>query len=168
MNTDGLDNLSFGGKFLCEVRILLEEGSPITVGQSPWRNRRISNIAGGHFDGPRLQGEVVSSGADWSELGLDGDGNVLIALDVRSVWRTGDGATIYVTYGGRLVIPAPKMEIFGDPARIDTLDPSEYYFRTNPTFETGEEKYGWLNSVIAVGLGKRTSTGVAYRLYQID
>lgn len=168
MNTDGLDNLSLSGEFLCEVRILLEEGAPITVGQSPWRNRRVSNIAGGDFDGPRLQGEVVSSGADWSELGLDSDGNALIALDVRSVWRTGDEAIIYVTYGGRFVIPASKMEIFADPARIDALDPSQYYFRTNPTFETSDERYAWLNSIIAVGLGKRTSTGVAYRVYQID
>lgn len=168
MNTDGLNNLSLSGKFLCEVRIFLEEDSPITVGQSPWRNRRISNIVGGQFDGPQLKGDVVPSGADWSELGLDGDGNALIALDVRSAWQTGDGATIYVTYGGRFVIPGEHMEIFADPSRIDALDPSNYYFRTNPVFETSDDRYAWLNSIIAVGLGKRTREGVAYRIYQID
>lgn len=168
MNTDGLDNLTLSGNLLCQVRITLAEDAPITIGQSPWRNRRVSNITGGDFEGPRLKGDVVSSGADWSELGLDGEGNALIALDVRSVWQTADGATIYVTYGGRFVIPASKMEIFADPSRIDSLDPSEYYFRTNPTFETADERYSWLNTVIAVGLGKRTSTGVAYQVYTID
>lgn len=168
MNTDGLDKLSLSGKFLCEVQILLEKAAPIALGQSPWRNRRISNITGGHFEGPRLKGEVVSSGADWSELGRDSDGNALNALDVRSFWRTNDGASIYVTYGGRIVIPANRIENFADPARLDALDPSEYYFRTNPTFETADERYGWLNRIVAVGLGKRASNGVAYRIYQID
>ena len=47
------------------------------------------------------------------------------------------------------------------------IDPSEYYFRTTPVFETGSEKYGWLNRIVAVGVGRRTETGVAYTVYEI-
>jgi len=47
------------------------------------------------------------------------------------------------------------------------IDPSEYYFRTTPVFETGSEKYGWLNRIISVGVGRRTETGVAYTVYEI-
>lgn len=168
MNTNGLDNLSLSGTLLCETQILLEEGAPIAIGQSVWRNRRVSNIAGGQFEGPRLRGEVVSSGADWSELGLDSAGNAIIALDVRSVWRTDDEVNIYVTYGGRFVIPADLMETFADPSQMDALDPSKYYFRTNPVFEVSDERYAWLNTIVTVGIGKRTCTGVVYRVYQID
>ena len=44
---------------------------------------------------------------------------------------------------------------------------SEYYFRTAPLFETASEKYGWLNGVLAIGLGRRTSRQVSYTVYEI-
>lgn len=49
----------------------------------------------------------------------------------------------------------------------EVVDPSEYYFRTTPVFETGSETYGWLNRIIAVGTGRRTPTGVGYTVYAI-
>ena len=57
-------------------------------------------------------GSVRRSGADSSEGGRAVDGGAT-ALDVRSLWQTDDGALIYVTYGGRLVIPATTAEAFG-------------------------------------------------------
>jgi hypothetical protein len=47
------------------------------------------------------------------------------------------------------------------------VDPSEYYFRTTPFFETASEKYAWLNKLVAVGVGRRTRTGVVYSVYAI-
>ena len=32
----------------------------------------------------------------------------------------------------------------------EAVDPSEYYFRKAPFFETGSDKYGWLNRIAAV------------------
>ena len=49
----------------------------------------------------------------------------------------------------------------------ETVDPSEYYFRITPVFETGAEQYGWLNSIVAVGVGERLPTAVRYVVYQI-
>src|SRR5438046_10602262 len=91
---------------LCDVDIALEDGAPIVLGRSPWRNRRVSYIAGGRFDGERLKGKVRPGGGDWSEVGADAAGAALTLLDVRSIWVTHDGAQLYVHYGGRLVIPA--------------------------------------------------------------
>src|SRR5262245_40095722 len=48
------------------------------------------------------------------------------------------------------------------PAPGRAADPAEYYFRTTPVFEIGSEKYAWLNRTVAVGVGRRTPTGVAY------
>jgi hypothetical protein len=56
-------------RFLCEVDITLDADAPVSVGRSPWRNRRISYIAGGAFTGERLNGVVCAGGADWSEVG---------------------------------------------------------------------------------------------------
>jgi hypothetical protein len=47
------------------------------------------------------------------------------------------------------------------------VDPSEYYFRTTPIFETGSEKYGWLNHIICVGVGKIEQKRVRYHVHQI-
>ena len=43
-----------GTRFLCEVTIELDAAAPLADGPSPWRNRRVSDIAGGRFEGPRL------------------------------------------------------------------------------------------------------------------
>jgi hypothetical protein len=84
------------------------------------------------------------------------------------VWQTDDGALIYVTYGGRLVVPAAVVDNFRDPVRLEALDPAAYYFRICPLFETAAPRYAWLNEIVAVGLGRRTASGVIYRIFQIE
>lgn len=153
---------------LCVVDITLEQGAPIPLGRSPWRNRRVSYIAGGTIAGERLSGEVLPGGGDWSELGAGPDGTALTVIDVRSIWKTHDGAMIYVTYGGRLVIPAPALADFRDPAKVEQLPDDSYYFRIQPVFETADERYAWLNALVAAGLGRRTARGVRYRIFGLD
>jgi hypothetical protein len=154
-------------RFLCEVSIELASDAPLPVGASPWRNRRVSDISGGTFEGPELSGIVRRSGADWSEGGRALDGGIATALDVRSLWQTHDDGLIYVTYGGRLVIPAGVTAAFGDPEALEALDPDAYYFRICPLFETSAAGYEWLNEIVAVGMGRRTPQGVDYRIFQL-
>ncbi len=154
-------------RFLCEATIELRAGGPISLGTSPWSARRVSDIAGGRFEGPRLRGRICPSGADWAERGAGPNGESMVRIDVRSLWETDDGASIHVTYGGRLIIPAAVQPDFADPKRLDQLDESRYYFRTNPLFETGSPQYAWLNMLVSVGVGRRTSTGVVYRIYEV-
>lgn len=156
-----------GTEFLCEVSITLAADAPLAVGASPWRNRRVSDIVGGRFAGPRLNGAVRASGADWSEGGSAADGGIATALDVRSLWQTDDGALIYVTYGGRLVVPAARVAAFRDPAALTSLDPGAYYFRICPLFETSAPGYAWLNEIVAIGMGRRTADGVVYQVYRV-
>jgi hypothetical protein len=154
-----------GSEYLCGVSITLADDAPLAVGASPWRNRRISDIVGGRFTGPRLRGIVRDSGADWSESGTAADGGIATALDVRSLWQTDDGALIYVTYRGRLVIPAGRVAAFRDPAALEAMDPGDYYFRICPLFETSARSYAWLNEIVAIGVGRRTADGVIYHVY---
>ena len=159
---------SLAARALCRVDIALAADAPLPLGRSPWRNRRVSYIAGGTVEGERLRGEVLAGGGDWSELGQGPDGAALTLVDVRSTWRTHDGALIHVVYQGRLVIPAEVLPAFRDPAQVEALDPARYYFRIQPTFETGDERYAWLNAVVAVGYGHRTAAGVRYRIFELD
>jgi len=151
---------------LCTVDIRLDDDAPLPLGRSPWRNRRVSYIAGGTVEGERLRGEVLAGGGDWSEVGQAEDGAALTLVDVRSLWKTHDGATIYVAYAGRLVIPQAVLADFRDPAKVEQLsEDDDYYFRIQPTFETADPRYGWLNALVAAGVGKRTAKGVRYRIF---
>lgn len=154
-------------RHLCDVDIVLEDGHPLVFGRSPWRNRRFSAIVGGSFAGPQLSGEVLSGGGDWSEGGEDGSGDALTLIDVRSTWRTSDGALIHVTYSGRLVIPTDALADFRDPARVEALAADRYHFRIQPLFEASDPRYAWLNRQVAVGFGQRTAAGVRYRIFAV-
>jgi hypothetical protein len=85
-------------------------------------------------------------------------------MDVRAAARTDDGQFIYTYYRGYLNI-AP--EVLQRIYKGEIVDPSEYYFRTTPVFETASEKYAWLNKIVAVGIGTMSATGVAYKVYSI-
>jgi len=168
MGDIGVDFAALGIFPLCVADIRLEADAPIALGKSPWRNRRVSHIAGGVVSGTRLHGAVTPGGGDWSELGLEENGDALTLLDVRSLWRTHDGADIYVSYQGRLVIPHSLLGVFRNADAVEALDPSSYYFRIAPLFETADPRYAWLNRIVAIGAGKRTRAGVRYTLFEIQ
>jgi hypothetical protein len=145
-------------EFLYEVSADLEE--PLEVGATPHGVRRIYGVKGGTFAGPKLKGQVLPGGGDWLLLRPDGAGE----LDVRSTMLTDDGHIIYIYYRGILAGPP---EVAARILRGEAPDPSEYYFRTAPFFETGSEKYGWLNRTVAVGVGKIGLNWVGYTVYAI-
>lgn len=72
-----------------------------------------------------------------------------------------------MTYAGYIHTDAKKFAMILS-GRSNELSPSEYYFRTNPVFETNSPKYAWLNHTLAIGIGRIPAAGkVAYRIYAI-
>ncbi len=130
------------------------------VGLGPFGTRRIIDIAGGTVEGPRLRGTVLPSGADWLLMGHDGVGR----LAVRATLLTDDGAHIYLDYGGIAAFTPEAGEKF---ARGEVVDYGECYFMTAPRFETGDPRYAWLNSVVAVGEGRMGPGWVEFRVYHV-
>ncbi|MDP6341882.1 MAG: DUF3237 domain-containing protein [Alphaproteobacteria bacterium] len=130
------------------------------LGDTPFGNRRIAEVSGGRFEGPRLKGKAHPGGGDWILLRPDG----ALQLDVRVTLETDDGELIYMTYRG---IRHGPDEVMARLNAGEQVDPSEYYFRTAPFFETGSEKYGWLNRIVSVSTGHRTPDGPVYRVYQV-
>jgi hypothetical protein len=132
---------------------VLREAVPplIVIGQTPNAFRRIGVIQGGSFEGERLSGEVVT-GNDWQAVRTDS----CIKLDVRLVLKTTDGELIVMTYTCLRAGPPSVIEKLdkGGP-----VDPTSYYFRMNPMFETSSKKYDWMNRIIAVGTGVRRPDG---------
>jgi hypothetical protein len=116
-------------------------------------------VQGGSFTGDRLSGEVVT-GNDWQTLRKDN----CMKLDVRMVLKTTDGALITMTY---TATRAGKADVLQKLDEGIPVDPSEYYFRMTPTFETGSEKYDWLNRIVAIGTGSRLADGPVYSIFEI-
>jgi hypothetical protein len=51
--------------------------------------------------------------------------------------------------------------------RGEAVDPSSYYFRTAPRFETSASRYAFLNRLIAISSGDRRATGPIYMIEEI-
>ncbi len=134
---------------LREVGLInVQFGDFIEVGDGPRGKRLVVDVPEVTLESDRVKASLATNdAADWGTLSNDGK---LIALDVRFTLKTDDGAYIYVEYGGR-----------GD---FETL-----IVAAAPTFQTGSEKYSWLNSVQAVAAGQANlETGkLVYRLYEV-
>ena len=131
------------------------------LGDTPQGRRRVAVVTGGTFQGERLRGEVVPAPAgDWLLQRPDG----VTALDVRLLLRTDDGALVYMSYRGLRHGPADLMARL---AAGEMVDPSLYYFRTSPSFETAAAKYLWLNRLLAIGIGRREPNGPVYDVYEV-
>ncbi|MGC4952062.1 DUF3237 domain-containing protein [Actinomadura citrea] len=143
--------------------IVVDLDPPLDFGRGPVGRRVLFGSAGGTFEGPALRGEVLPGGGDWALFRPDGT----MLLDVRLTLRTDDGALLHMTYGGRYTTPPGLRAEMADPAARHRVDPSRYYFRTNPLFETGAEQYTWLNDVVCVGSGYLVQDGIAYKVFQV-
>ena len=133
---------------------------PQELGAAPLGVRRIIPITGGRFHGERLSGRVLSGGADWQVIRSDG----VADLDARYTLETDDGALIYVRNRGYRHGPREVLERL---AGGESVDPNLYYMRTTPLFETGDERYAWLNRMVAVAAGARRPAAVELDVYEV-
>lgn len=149
---------SFETELLCEVEAELD--FPEIIGPVPEGMRLNFYIRGGTFEGPRLRGKVRPVGADWFLLRPDNVGQ----LDVRATLETDDGDLIYVSYHGLIDFPEETKRELAQ----GILSPGgSFRIFTNPIFRTSSEKYFWLNSTFAVGVGATGENKVSYSIYAI-
>jgi hypothetical protein len=117
---------------------------PSMIPGGPAGTRVTVQVTGGTFAGPRLKGTVIGPSADWAVFRADGS----VKLDVRVLLRTEDGADVYMSYTGIGLDVGARL-------------------RTAPQFETGDERYLWLNAIQAVATGSSDGTVVDYQVYAV-
>jgi Protein of unknown function (DUF3237) len=133
---------------LCTMRLTAKP--PIEIGAGPAGIRMIFEETSVEVHGERLRGQLEGSASDCVLLGPEGTGTV----DVRVTLRTDDGATIFVQYQGRVDLS----QGFQFPLNAYVA----------PRFETGDERYAWLNRIQAVGKGTiNEDLSVDYEWYEI-
>jgi hypothetical protein len=131
---------------LCTMVAELED--PLVLTNTPAGTRVVVAVTSFTVNGDRLKGtNKGTAGADWLTIGPDGTGT----LDVRAMMETDDGSLIYVYYQGRRDFS-------------EGLDAPLY---TAPKFEAGDERYGWLNKIQAVGKGMVDGSTLTYEIYEV-
>lgn len=114
-------------------RVDLELGPPTIVGKGPSGQRVIVDVLALTLTGDRLNGTLKGQAADC--LTVVG---ATATIDVRATIETDDGALIFVQYRGR-------SDVTGGVGAAPMY--------VAPMFETGDERYQWLNHIQAVGKG---------------
>jgi hypothetical protein len=136
---------------LCRVEAQLAQG--LSLPDTPAGSRMIVEVLSGRFEGERLKASLKGrAAADWLVLSQD---RQLGLMDVRCTIETDDGVLIYLQYNGRVQTSAGN-----DRSRIYVA----------PRFETGDERYAWLNKIQAIGKGfSEPATGrLSYMFYVVD
>lgn len=114
-------------------KIEAQLGEPVPVGRGPLGSRVVIDVTSVTLTGDRINAELATNdAADWATFSEDG---TVAALDVRLTLKTDDGALIYVEYTGRMNVETGLIAVA-------------------PTFQTGSERYAWLNSIQAVSAGQ--------------
>ena len=134
---------------LVEVGLIeVQLGDFIEVGEGAKGTRLVIDLSEVSVKGDRVNASLAAT--DAAEWGTVSQYGTLLTLDVRFTLKTDDGEYIYVEYAGR-----------GDLTN-GTLAAA-------PTFQTGSEKYSWINRVQGVMSGQvNLETGkLVYRLYEV-
>jgi Protein of unknown function (DUF3237) len=127
-------------------RLTITLRRPVIIAGVPGGTRVIVEVESGRFEGDRLQATITGqANADWLTVGADGSG----ALDVRALLESDDGALIFSHYTGR-------------------IDLAQQIAYSTPLFETGDERYSWLNARQFVGKGKTDGTTLVYEVFEIS
>lgn len=134
---------SLPAEFLFTMTANIDVKPPAMIGAVSGGTRMVFTAMNGTFEGPRLRGIVADvAGGDWVMIRADR----VADLDVRLCLTTEDGATVLLRYTG--------MNIKG-------------VIRVAIRFEAGDERYAWLNSVQAIGLGTSGTGTVSYDVYAV-
>jgi hypothetical protein len=120
---------------------------PMVLPHTPSGTRVIVEVEDAALEGERLSGKLKGhAAADWLTMAADGIGT----LDVRATFETHDGALVFCTYRGRSDFGTPGNPIY-----------------TAPLFDTGDERYTWLNRIQAVSKGMVDGLTLTYEIYEL-
>jgi hypothetical protein len=124
---------------------------PFLLPDTPAGTRVIAEVSDFELGGDRLTARMKgTAAADWMTLGA----GMIGTLDVRALFETHDGALVYTWYRGRLDLSKG-------------IGASPVY--AAPLYESGDERYQWLNAIQAVAKGTLSEGGtkLVYEIYEV-
>lgn len=136
-------------------------GPGVEAGQAGGGRKRIVPITGGTVEG-RFSGRILPGGADWQTIRPNGVTDIWARYTVQP---DGGGEAIVVTNPG---VRRASAEVSAKLAAGEVVDPSAYYFRASPQFETGSPAHQWLTENTFVCVGERWPDRVTLKIYQVE
>jgi hypothetical protein len=111
--------------------------------------------------GDRIKAKVAMPGGDWMVVGTDRFGRP----DVRVQFVTNDGEIILLHYTGLV----ERTDAFNKAAEEETAsDWADQYMRMTMRFDTGSDKYRWLNESLFIAEGRLAGPKeIEYRIYRV-
>lgn len=144
---------------VCDLAVTI--APPVEVGQTPAGLRRVIPITGGEVTGPRLNGKVLASGADFQ---LILGGGTQAHLDARYVIELDDGTRVFVQ---NTALRVASQENSQRIMRGESVNPADIYFRCQPKLDAPGEKWAWLSESQFIGCGRRAPDGVFLSFYRV-
>ena len=124
--------------------------TPVYLPNTPAGTRVVAEVSAFDVEGERLRAHLFGvAAADWPVLSPDG---TVSTIDVRVTLETDDGALLYGQYSGRIDGSKQPLTVY-----------------SAPRFDTGDERYDWLNRVQLVGKGvfDDAMTEITYELFEL-
>jgi hypothetical protein len=146
-----------------EMTYLVKTTNPLEpTSGSPYGAKQYWQVSEASLAGPRISATLAATGADWMSVGADG----FWRPDVRAQFMAEDGAIIFMHYTGLV----EQTDRFKEAAEADQPTTwGDQYMRLMLCFETGAERYRWLNQRLFVAKGRLQGTGrIEYAVYRID
>ena len=132
-----------------------------TVG-APFGAKQFWQVSEATLNGARIKAQLAGTGMDWMSVGSDG----FWRPDVHAQFITDDGAVILMHYTGLV----EQTERFA--AAADADQPTywvDQYMRLALCFETGSQRYLWLNTSLFIAKGRLLGTGhIEYEVYRVQ
>ena len=121
-------------------------GPPLFIPDTPRGTRVVVDVVDCTLEGERIRAKQKGTAAgEWLTLDAHGLGTV----DVRMVMETDNGALLFVSYGGRIDTAAGTGPV------------------SAPLFDTGDERYQWLNKIQTIAKGVLDGQTLTYEVYEV-
>jgi hypothetical protein len=128
---------------------------------SPRGTRQYWEMTEGTLTGSRINARIAMPGGDWHTVSSDRFGRP----DVRVQFITDDGAVILLHYTG-LVERSPAFVAAAEAGRETRWQ--DQYMRMAMSFDTGAERYAWLNEHLFVADGRLAGPKeIEYAIYRV-
>jgi hypothetical protein len=142
------------------MELSIEMGPAQVTPDGPYGTRRFIPVTGGTFTGERLKGRILPGGADCQLIRPDG----VAELDARITLQLEDGVNVLMRGVG---LRHGATDVMRRIASGEAVPASAYYFRQSMLFEAPGPDWGWLNRMLALGVGERRPDGVRLAIFEI-
>ena len=136
-------------------------GSQGPLTGSPLGEHQYWTVSEAELEGPEIHARLAAPGMDWLRIGTDG----FWRPNVRALFETDDQQLIWLHYTGLV----QQTEAFRAAAGANrATEWGDQYMRLTLQFDTGAEKYRWLNTRLFVAAGRLLGTGhIEYSVHQV-